>query len=262
MITVRASSWSDLFDCPARWYARNIEGRRIPLSGAAHLGSSLHIGTGVFDDARLRGDPIGVDDAAGVLVDALHNPVGEVNWEDLGNARKVEPIALSLHGRYCREIAPHREYIAVEALCEALDIRCEGITVRLTGTTDRIRRSGADGYGITDLKSGARAVDGEGRAVTKGHGLQLAVYELLAEQVIGKKITTAAEVIGMQTTKQARIGTGRVEAARETLIGTEERPGMLEHAAGMMRAGMFHGNPRSNLCSERYCPVYGECHYR
>ena len=35
MITIRASSLPDLFDCPARWEAKYINQMRLPTSGAA-----------------------------------------------------------------------------------------------------------------------------------------------------------------------------------------------------------------------------------
>ncbi len=261
-IPVRASSWQELFDCPARWAAKNIDGIRTPTSGAAWLGTSLHKGTAEYDAARIKREPVGIDEAAAVMVAKLHSPIDEesgveVYWED-SSAAKVEPIALTLLRRYCEEIAPQRDYIGVEVLCEELDIQCDGIAIRLTGTADRIRRE-ESGYGISDIKSGQRAVCADGTAMTKGHGLQLGVYELLAENAIGKPITASAEVIGLQTTKQAKVGTGMVANTRTALIGTGDHPGAIEHAAAIMRSGMFYGNPKSMTCHEKYCPIFNTC---
>jgi len=35
IIPIRASSLAELFDCPARWEAKNLLGMRMPSSGAA-----------------------------------------------------------------------------------------------------------------------------------------------------------------------------------------------------------------------------------
>ena len=73
LVQVRASGLSDLFDCPARWYAKNIEERFMPSSPSAQLGTAVHAGTAFFDDMALRGTPVSIDDTVGAVVDALHD---------------------------------------------------------------------------------------------------------------------------------------------------------------------------------------------
>jgi hypothetical protein len=265
-ITIRASSWPSLFDCPARWYAQNIEGKRLPSSGAAQIGTALHASTAAFDQATLDQSPITVDDAAGVLIDTLHQPNEDVDWGDI-TPTKIEPVALSLHGQYCTQEAPTHEYVAVEATCEALDVHVDSseITIRLTGTTDRIRRTTDGKLGVTDLKSGSRRVSVDGHANTAGDGPQLGVYALLAEHSLGEPIDAPGEIIGLNTGKtlrSARVGRGEIENPKICLIGEEGRPGLIEIAAQMFRSGLFFGNPKSNLCSPKYCPAYSTCHFR
>jgi len=259
---IRASSLAELFDCPARWAAKYIEGLRGPRSAAAQLGTAVHAGTAAFDSSRLPGgSPITADDAAGALVDAIHHPEEEVDWEET-TPNDAERIALSLHTRYCADIAPKQNYLGVEVKCERLDLPELGIA--LTGTTDRVRKT-ARGCGIADLKTGDRAVGVDGKAVTQGHGVQLGVYELLAEHAMGIPITEDAQIVGMNTGKTAagqRVGTGEVPNARAALIGTDEEPGLLEHASRLIQSGAFYGNARSMLCSEKFCPAHPTCRYR
>lgn len=261
-VRIRASSLSEIFDCPARWAAKHIDGMHMPSSGAAQLGTAVHAGTAVFDTSRLPGGtPVTADDAAGAVVDAIYKPEHEVDWEE-DKPQDAERIALSLHAKYCAEIAPTQTYAAVEVKCEMLEIPDLGIA--LTGTTDRIR-STPSGLGIADLKTGGRAVGADGHAVTKGHGLQLGVYELLAEHAMGLSITADAQIIAMNTGKtpaSQRVAIGDVPNAREVLLGTEEKPGLLEHASRLIHSGAFFGNPRSMLCSERYCPTHSICRFR
>lgn len=259
---VRASSLSELFDCPARWEAKHILGKRMPMSAPAALGKAIHASTGAFDAAKVLGSPISIDDAAGAAVDAIHKPDEDINWED-DKPATAEKVALALHGKYCREVAPAQDYIAVEAKCEALTISDLGIT--LTGTIDRVRRTADGSLGIADLKSGKSAVAADGKVKTQGHGLQLATYELLAEVAIQQSITAPAQIIGLQTgltDKGQRVATGEIESPRDALIGTPDSPGALQYAAQFLKTGAFFGNPRSQLCGDRFCPIYATCNFR
>ena len=257
-VTIRASSLAELFDCPARWEAKHLLGMRSPSSGAAHLGTSIHASTALFDQSRLDGSPVSADDAAGLFIDTLYDTDSEVDWED-SSPKAVERIGLTLHTRYCFDIAPQQDYVGVEVPCERLEISDLGLA--LTGTTDRIRR--VDGaLGITDIKTGGRAVDADGRAVTQGHRPQLGVYELLAEFATGQPLTAPAEIVGLQTGRVQRVGRGEVTGARAALIGDEYEPGLLHHASQIIHSGSFYGNAKSVLCSARYCPRHPTCRFK
>lgn len=259
---VRASSLPELFDCPARWEAKHLLGMRMPMSGRAALGKAIHASTGAFDAARVLGSPITCDEAAAAAVDALHRPDEDVDWDE-ESPQKAEGIALALHSKYCVEIAPGQQYEAVEANCEALEITDLGLV--LTGTIDRVYRADDGSLGISDLKTGKTAVNAQGQVKTQGHGLQLATYELLAEVAVQQVISAPARVVGMQTgmtDKAQRIAIGEIDSPRDALIGTPEAPGALQHAARFIQSGLFYGNPRSQLCSPKYCPRYEHCNFR
>ena len=261
MVIIRASSLPHLFDCPARWAAIHIEGRRMPSNGKATLGRAVHASTAVFDQSIIDGAGITIDEAAAAAVDAINSPDEEVDWED-DSPRDAEKIALSLHGKYCNEIAPGQKYHAVEVKCDKLEITDLGLA--LTGTTDRVRETD-EGFSICDIKTGKAAVGSDGAVKTAGHAYQMGVYELLAEQAGGVPITGAAQIIGLNTAKTAasqRIGTGEIRGAREVLLGDGESPGILENASKLIHGGNFWGNPKSMMCHERYCPNYNTCRYR
>ena len=59
-----------------------------------------------------------------------------------------------------------------------------------------------------------------------------------------------------------RAAVGVINGARELLVGTEEQPGLLQMAARMIRSGDFYGNPKSQTCTEKYCPVFHGCRWR
>lgn len=261
-LRIRASSWAGLFDCAYRWEAIHILGQRNVVGLRAALGTAIHAGTAVFDQARLDGTRVTPDDAAGVLVDKLRDPENEFDpsRDDL-SLPEAERVGLALLSRYCTEVSPRYDFVAVEMETKPLDIDCGGgVIVRLTGTMDRarIRKGVGGGVGIADLKSGSAAVQ-KGAAVTKGHGPQIGTYELLYEHTTGQPITDDAEIIGLKTKGTAEIATGTIRNARRAMVGTEEHPGLIEFAAEMFRSGRFYPNPKSLLCSDKYCPRYTSC---
>ena len=262
-IAIRASSLPGLFDCPAKFEATQIRGLRLPSSGKAVLGRAVHSSTAVYDVARLRGDyDLTPDEAAGAAVDAIHRPEEEVVWDDDLSPATVEKIALGLHSLYCLSIAPTMEYAAVEVTCEELAITDLNLT--LTGTVDRVYLDEGS-VGIADIKTGGQAVAADGTVKTAGHAFQVGVYELLAEAAIGRRVEAPARIVGLQTGKTPkgqRAGVGQIVGAKETLLGEDETPGVLEAAARIIQSGMFHGNPRSMMCHAKYCPIYQRCRYR
>lgn len=261
MIPIRASAISDFLDCAARAEARHLLGMRMPSSSKAILGQAIHASTAAFDASALVSGGVTIDEAAAAAVDAIQRPNEDVVWDD-ASPSEIEPIAIALHGKYCTQIAPTQDYAAVEIKCESLEISDLGIS--LTGTTDRVRRT-ADGYAITDLKTGKSAVGADGTVKTAGHAFQLGVYELLAQHGSGLEITGPAQIVGLNTAKTdaaQRVGKGEIVGARDVLLGDADSPGVLEVVAGMIHAGRFPGNPRSMMCHSRYCPLYQTCKFR
>lgn len=268
-ITLRASSISELFDCPARWQAKHIDGKRVPTSGSAMLGKAVHKGAELFDRAVLDGKPISIRDAAGAVVDTLYNPDDEVDWDDESPA-SMEKLALPLHELYCKEIAPKTQYIAVERKLDDLLISDIGLTI--CGTLDRLYRAYEPlfqnwSYGIADIKTGKSVVATDGSVKTQGYAMQTAIYELLAEHTFQCRVDAPAQIIGLQvakTDKGRRAGIGKISNTKRYLLDDEVtgRPGLLRMAAKIINSGDFYGNPKSMTCGAKYCPEYNKCIWR
>lgn len=260
---IRASSWGALFDCSYRWEAIHLDGMRNIVGLRAALGTAIHAGTAVFDQARIDDSGVTADDAAGVLVEKLRDPANEydANRDDL-TVKEAERVGISLLTKYCFEVSPKYQFVAVEMETKPLEIDCGGGTiVRLTGTMDRARiKFGSSGVGIADLKSGSVAVQ-KGAAVTKGHSPQIGTYELLYEHSTGRQITDDAEIIGLKTKGTLEIATGTVVNAKRMMVGTDEQPGLIQFAAEMFKSGNFYPNTKSMLCSEKYCPRFKTCFF-
>ena len=261
-VTIRASSFGSLLDCPARWIAIHIEGRRSPQSAAAALGTAIHDGTAVFDRDRVAHVTPSLSAAEDAAVQSIRKPREETIWdEEAGD--KAERIARALTQRYCELESPRHEFVAVEASVESLLITDLGVV--LTGHVDRVRQTD-DGFGIVDLKSGKTAVGTDGKARTHGHAAQLGIYELVAQAATQLDIAAPAQIIGLQTNltpDKQRIGTGEIVGAREVLLGDDEHIGLLSTASRIAHGDIEPwGNPKSMLCSAAYCPAFKTCFWR
>ena len=110
IVSVRASSFSSLFDCAYKWEGQHILGMKMPSSPRAHLGTAIHSGTAIYDLAMLEKiDGFTAKDAAESMLHELRNPEYEVNWAaetDL-TLKKAELIALALLDLYTAKIAPN-----------------------------------------------------------------------------------------------------------------------------------------------------------
>ncbi len=270
-VRVRASSLAELFDCPARWAAKHLEKQVLPDSGRAHLGTAVHYATGLFDQARVEGHELSASDAADAFVQQFRDDEG-VHWFDV-KKHDAERTGVGLVSLYCQDYAPQFEFEEVELQCDDLDVDMgDGLVLRLTGTLDRLYREHfiAEGVeverrGIADLKTGRNAVDSVGNVKMDWHGAQLAVYELLAllgQRTTGDDLAAPGKIIGLKTEGAAAAGIGQIPDGRGLLLGSDTESGLLHYAAGIIKNGMYFGNPRSMLCHHRFCPAYEQCRFR
>lgn len=287
--TVRASSWKTLFSCPLSWYYANVEKIRTASSGIAQIGTAIHAGTALFDGPRLRGDSISVEEAVEGAIAVLYDDDAEVNWDSSAQFKAAEAIVARSVNRYCHEIAPKVTYTAVEARCEDLHINTKYGTIVTTGTIDRVRERvylveddgtltdfmhAADRQDSTpvvfrenvrDIKTGLQAVgydDEGGRVATIGaHHLQVGIYTIMTEVELQRPMDAPAEICGISTGKSGDIAVSDIRDVRTALLGTEERPGMIELAAKMLKDGDFRPAPGTVMCSPLYCSGWNRCPY-
>lgn len=261
-VTIRASSFGSLFDCAYRFEGEQIMKLYRPSSMRAWLGTSIHASTAAFDQAKLSGSPISADDAADVFVKTLWEPAEEVEKDPKLTWRQAELIGLTLHARYCAEIAPLMRYESVEMALQPLLIQCDDdLIIKLTGTMDRARVARtALGKIIADVKTGGRLISKEGVVSIKGRAAQTGTYQLLSEHTDGEP-TGGSQIIALQTSSTSQVGVSRVFDGKRLLVGTPGQPGLIEMAAKMFKIGLFPPNPQSVLCDKKYCSRWDSCKY-
>ncbi len=74
-----------------------------------------------------------------------------------------------------------------------------------------------------------------------------------------------AQIIGLQTNvtpEKQRIASAEVPGVRDILLGDSEQPGILEVASRLAHGEMTFGNPKSIMCSPKFCPNFNTCFWR
>jgi len=270
--TIRASSMSALLDCAHRWEGIHLLGMQSHSSGASWLGTSFHHASAAYD--QNRADML-VSDAVGEFRDHLAK-AEDVRWNDL-SPREALAIGTPLIVEYCEMWSPRFDFLAVEMKLEPQTItvdlarhRLGPVDITFTGSMDRARVAKANGQrqaGVFDVKTGKRAVK-DGQANTQGHAAQVGTYNLLAnmDPSLPENVTAAPGILGVSTagtkTKEARIALAEIPDAVEQLVGTTSSPGLIEYAALYLKTGLFPPNPKSQLCSETYCPRWERCKFK
>lgn len=197
-----------------------------------------------------------------MLNQQIWQPTEDVDWTDLDQG-SAEKIAQGLVRRYIADIAPTQTYIGIEVAAEPLTLSDVGIT--LSGTIDRIYQDENGDLGIGDIKTGKTAVAADGTVKTAGHGLQMGVYTLLASHALQEPMTAPARIYGLTTGKTAKgqhVGIGQIDNPTHALLGDENQTGLLHHAGQILKNGLFYGNPKSTLCSVKFCPAFSACPFR
>ncbi len=259
-MNIRSSSLGELFDCAYRWEAKHVLKLRMPTSSAAHLGTSIHAGCALWDAARIAGADATIEDAQEAFEGQLNHPEYDVNWED-ADIKSMSAIGKDLISKYI-DATKDIQWRSVESNVTPLTIGDLDITI--TGTADRIYEDADGNLGIADLKTGGRVVGSDGTVDAGPHRAQLGCYELLAGVAIGEPMLAPAMIVGMQTAKTAgsrRVGIGTTEGCRELLLGQDDFPGLFMLAARILSSGVFMPNPKSVLCSEKFCPRFPQCKY-
>ena len=262
IIPMRASGLTDLFDCPARWEAKNINKKRMPAGSRTRLGTAVHEAITHWDYTNLLGEIPYVEECRELLHNQIWTPDEDVDWSDM-DQNTVENIAESLMNKYITDIAPTQKFIGVEVRCEPLILSDLGI--ELTGTIDRIYENENGELGIGDIKTGKMAVGSDGLVKTVGHSAQTGIYTILASHDLQEPVTAPARIYGLTTRKTDKgqhIGIGEIESPATVLLGTDEEEGLLHHAAKILKHGLFFGNAKSMLCNDKYCPIFNTCKFR
>lgn len=240
----------DLWDCPARWAAKNLDGKRSWSSAEALLGTAVHAGTAVFDRERATGHPIQASEAALAIVDAIAEGAKDVAWQAGGLTQiGIREDAMKTHFRYCADILDRPAWTEVETKLDPITLEFGDVAMTLTGTEDRGRLH--NGIWISsDVKT--------------GRGFKPGAYvSQVGEYAVLRSAKSGLPTVGqLDHTTQAGITSHHLPDVTAAMLGDGDRPGLFETAARMIGTGLLYGNPKSMLCTRKFCPVFSTCSFR
>ena len=249
MIKIRASSWPTLFDCALRWYYDNIVGLRMPSSTGARLGTAIHAGCAAAD----RGTD--TFEAAESAVRVFQNPDEECAPITYSEQRMAERAASACVQSYVSTFGA-RKFSHIEVEVSECVVETEHGSYMITGHVDRIENGQTK-----DIKTGvSRVVNGKVK-VNADH-LQMGIYAIMAKAETGANISNDVTIIGAST-RTYEWAEHTIYDAVQIMIGESDDDGMLNFAGKMLKHGLFPPNPKSMLCSEKYCAAFAakRCKY-
>lgn len=272
-IMVRASSLSDWTDCPRRAATRTF-GKLIVTLGyelrtiLGHPGAAIGVGVHAAAATMLRAKaetgelpPVSVTDDAGI--EALRERIadGVVFDRQIANLNDAEKQVRRMSNTYRYDIAPQVNPIHVEERFEA-PVPYTRYPLILSGQADTVAR---EPELVRDLKTGRRSA----------HRPQLGAYGLLS-RTMGLDIKGVAEdFIPRVSLKQPQPD---AETYHHDLAGCEQAAvAVLKHMDATLDTFLngdderhiqvgepwaFPANPKSMLCSEKFCSAWGTefCH--
>lgn len=130
--------------------------------------------------------------------------------------------------------------------------------VMLTGHVDRVLNGQ-----VHDLKTGERRVSREGVVQVGADHLQMGVYAVMARAQLGDDSISPHVTITGGSTAHYTWGEITIANAVHMLLGDSNNEGIIEIAAKMLKHGAFPPNPKSPMCSAKYCAAHsqGRCKF-
>lgn len=259
-IIIRASSLSTYVDCPRRAacsveHAAIVDAgyvlRTLPRHIGASTGTATHAGAEHILKNKLDGRAlVGVNDASEAAINSLDGELAkETTWDDTTpNRNAAQHQVVRQVAQFWLDAEPLIEPTAVE---ERLSAELEPGVVA-TGRVD-CREIGR----LDDLKTGRKRANaaqyGLYALIAEAHGHIIAdLREIFIKRVRLTATQPAAEMIEYDTDSAKRAAmaiAGRMISDINEFRDTED-------------PWSFLANPRSMLCSDRFCPAHGTefCH--
>jgi hypothetical protein len=244
MYTIRASSWPTIFDCSLRWYYEHVVGLRLPTATPARLGQAVHAGAAEFD----RGNP--VKHSEEFAIDHFLHPEEDVEPIAQVEADDQAEIAGRMVRQYVNTFG-RRNYSHIEVTVSSCVLTTIHGDIEVTGTVDRILDRQ-----VRDIKTGRGRIRKDGSVDMRADYMQLGIYALMARAEAGDRSISGDVSVMAGDTANGRWAEAKAVGAVDLLLGSQEDEGLVEMAAKILHHGAFSPNPKSMLCSPKYCAAY------
>ena len=251
MQKIRASSLPTLFDCSLRWYFEHVEGLIVPSSTKARVGTAVHTGAAAFDRGASSSD------AADAAHAAFMDPQGDVEKIGQLDINAASAVARRTTIGYATTFG-RRAYSHIEVEVPECIVSTIHGDILLTGHVDRVL-----GGQVHDLKTGEQRVTKDGRVHVGADHLQMGVYAVMARAELGDDSISPNVTITGGSTSHYTWGEITIANAVQVLLGDAQYEGIIVIAAKMIKHGVFPPNPKSLMCSAKYCAAHsqGKCRF-
>lgn len=222
-------SFSDIkyfFECPYQFKLRVLYGFNAPLHEALGYGKSLHDALAEVHAKAIRGEPIDVGDARGLVETHLHTPYAYTALRE-----KLEQSAEKSIAAYITDNADVFDKIEFSEKTISINL---GGGVSVVGRIDLVRRLDTDETTIVDLKSTDRA---QAEDVTE---TQLHIYALGYQELTGRS-ADFVEIYNLDKREK------KPRSVDEDLIGAVKS--QVQVAADALRRGAMSKTPTERKCS-------------
>jgi RecB family exonuclease len=241
---ISASQINMFLRCPAQYKYRYIDGIILPPKSALTKGKAVHAGQEHNYKQKIDTlQDVKLSEVQEVTAAAFEEQASITEWDREEDPGKVKDSAVVLASLYHTEIAPTVQPILVE---EKIEIPIAGTT--LLGFIDVLD---SKGY-IRDTKTASKTpAESE---IDKS--LQLTAYSMAHRELMGVP-ERGVKLDYLVNTKVPKVVT--LEAVRtEQDITRFTR--IVERVKGAIDAKAFYPNPGNQLCSEKWCGYWAECH--
>ena len=239
------SQVSMMLRCPRQYEYRYIDGLIRPPSGALVLGSAFHTAAEHNYTQKIESDEDSPEDE---LTDVFRESLKERCEEDVEfdpgeDEGSLADLGTGLVKVFRKEVMPGVHPVAVETRYE-LDLVDE---IKLVAIVDVEDRAGK----IRDNKTASKKPS-QGNV---DKDMQLTTYALV-KRLLDKEETGLCYDVTTKT-KTPKAYTFETTRTEEQCLWQVE---LIRQVARLIQGGVFPPNPTGNLCSEKWCGYWDECH--
>jgi len=263
-MTLRPSSIGSYINCQWQWYNVFILGKHTIPSARATLGTAVHKSAEVvWEDAIKTGKKdLNISQATDAAIEEYHECLKKDEPQfDVGDTKEsLEKLVIEGTKSWIEDIAPSVDIpVAVEKRY-TIEIN-NPIFERISGSLDYVGEKS-----IHDIKTTKR------KPTLSNYSLQQGTYALLREGngetvdevkiqavVFNKKDTKALILDMVEDNTNPFIGLDAIKNQSRFIVNNILEKTKVYSKDIVKPELLFTGNPKSNLCSNKYCSLYNEC---
>ena len=264
-VDIRPSGVAAFFDCSYRWYRDTLYKPIRSVGMAAHFGTGVHkAAEEYYTECMKETKWVDVrDDFKGVAIDALRNRIKDDEPNDLKDfdLNKLEKDVASIAVNYLNKSKKLQKEDIPEDVEKSYTVQVNSSKIKsVRGTLDIVGKN----Y-IVDIKTMSRWNPPQNYIVQQGiyAWLRKKSNEDVQDLRIHRVNTKTSEIDSksiLQSLENPFISIDSIIQTSEEYLRTIIKSVDLFNKTG--DEVIFRGNPKSLICSSKYCPYWNECKWR